>query len=78
MIKFILIAIGIFIYILIGTILSYVFQGNVNSEVKVTDDDLNSVYILLWPIATIFLFLLFILLILIEVINKIFKTNIEL
>ena len=78
MIKFILIVMGIFIYILIGTILSYVFQGNVNSEVKVTDDDLNSLYILLWPIATIFLFLLFILLILIEVINKIFKTNIEL
>lgn len=78
MIKIILIVIGIFIYILIGLILSDVFQGNVNSEFKITDDDLISTYVLLWPIVTIFLFLLFILLILIEVINKIFKTNIEL
>ena len=78
MIKFILIIMGIFIYILIGIVLSYVFEGNVNSEFKVTDDDLDRMYVLLWPLTIIFLFLLFILLILIEVINKIFKTNIEL
>lgn len=76
MIKFILI--GIFVYILIGTILSYVFQGNVNSEVKVTDDDLNGIYVLLWPIVSVMLFIILLIFIVIEVINKIFKTNIEL
>lgn len=78
MIKFILIVIGIFVYILIGTILSYVFQGNVNSEVKVTDDDLNGIYVLLWPIVSVMLFIILLIFIVIEVINKIFKTNIEL
>lgn len=78
MIKIILIVIGIFIYILIGTILSYVFQGNVNSEVKVTDDDLNGIYVLLWPIVSVMLFIILLIFIVIEVINKIFKTNIEL
>lgn len=78
MIKFILIVIGIFVYILIGTILSYVFQGNVNSEVKVTDDDLNGIYVLLWPIVSVMLSIILLIFIVIEVINKIFKTNIEL
>lgn len=75
MIKFILIAIGIlFIYILIGLIL-YTLS---TSKFEVVTDPETWLIVILWPIAIIFLFLFLILLILIEVINKIFKTNIEL
>ena len=74
MIKFTLIAMGIFIYILIGLTLYTVSTP----KFEVITDPETWLIIILWPITCIFLFLLFILLILIEVINKIFKTNIEL
>lgn len=74
MIKIILIVMGIFIYILIGLTL-YALS---TSKFEVATDPETWLMITLWPLSIIFLFLLFILLILIEVINKIFKTNIKL
>lgn len=74
----VLIISGIFIYIIIGIILSYVFQGNVKSEFKITDDDLNSMYVLLWPVISVMLFIIILIFIAVELINKIFKTNINL
>lgn len=75
----ILLIIGvIFLYLIIGIILSYVFEGNVNSEFKITDDDLNIMYVLLWPVVSIMLFIIILIFIVVEFINKIFKTNFNL
>ena len=74
MIKFIFIAIGIFVYILVGLAL-YTLS---TSKFEVATDPETWLMVTLWPLTIIFLFLLFILLILIEIINKIFKKNIEL
>lgn len=74
MIKFILITMGILIYILIGLAL-YTLS---TSKFEVATDPETWLIVTLWPLTIVVLFLLFILLILIEVINKIFKTNIEL
>lgn len=74
MIKIILIVMGIFIYILIGLSL-YALS---TSKFEVMTDPEIWLMVTLWPLTIVFLFLLFILLILIEIINKIFKTNIEL
>lgn len=72
--KILLIIVGFFVYILVGlalyTLSTYKFE--------VATDPETWLMVTLWPLTIIFLFLLFILLILIEVINKIFKTNIEL
>ena len=72
--KILLIIVGFFVYILIGLAL-YTLS---TSKFEVATDPETWLMVTLWPLTIIFLFLLFILLILIEVINKIFKTNIEL
>lgn len=74
MIKIILIVVGIFIHILIGLLLAALSMSNN----EVTTDPETWLMVVLWPIVFIGLLILFIILILIEVINKIFKTNIEL
>lgn len=74
MIKFILIAMGIFIYILIGLAL-YALS---TSRFEVATDPETWLMVVLWPIVFTGLLILFIILILIQIINKIFKTNIEL
>jgi len=76
--KILLIIGAVFLYLIIGIILSYVFEGNVNSEFKTTDDDLNSMYVLLWPVVSVMTFILILIFIVVESINKIFKTNINL
>lgn len=76
--KILLIIGAIFLYLIIGIILSYIFQGNVNSEFKITDDDLNIMYVLLWPVASVMLFIIILIFIVVELINKIFKTNFNL
>ena len=76
--KILLIIGAIFLYLIIGIILSYIFQGNVNSEIKITDDDLNIMYVLLWPIVSVMLFIIILIFIVVELINKIFKTNFNL
>lgn len=72
--KILLIIVGFFVYILVGLAL-YTLS---TSKFEVATDPETWLMVTLWPLTIIFLFLLFILLILIEVINKIFKTNIEL
>lgn len=65
---------GIFIYILIGLLLAALSMSNN----EVTTDPESWLMVVLWPIIFIGLLILFIILILIQIINKIFKTNIEL
>lgn len=72
--KILLIIVGFFVYILVGLTL-YTLS---TSKFEIATDPETWLMVTLWPLTIIFLFLLFILLILIEVINKIFKTNIEL
>ena len=72
--KILLIIIVFFVYILVGLAL-YTLS---TSKFEIATDPETWLMVTLWPLTIIFLFLLFILLILIEVINKIFKTNIEL
>lgn len=74
MIKTILIVIGIFIYILIGLLLAALSMSNNEA----TTDPESWLMVVLWPIVFTGLLILFIILILIQIINKIFKTNIEL
>jgi hypothetical protein len=72
--KIILIVIGIFIYILIGLLLAALSISNN----EVTTDPETWLIVILWPIIFTGLLILFIVLIIIQIINKIFKTNIEL
>ena len=72
--KIILIVIGIFIYILIGLLLAALSISNN----EVTTDPETWLIVVLWPIIFTGLLILFIILILIQIINKIFKMNIEL
>lgn len=72
--KILLIIVAVFIYILIGLLLAALSMSNN----EVTTDPETWLMVVLWPIVFTGLLILFIILIIIEVINKIFKTNIEL
>lgn len=72
--KIILIIIAFFVYILVGLAL-YTLS---TSKFEVATDPETWLMVVLWPIVFTGLLILFIILILIQIINKIFKTNIEL
>lgn len=72
--KILLIVVAVFIYILIGLLLAALSMSNN----EVTTDPETWLMVVLWPILFTGLVILFIILILIQIINKIFKTNIEL
>lgn len=72
--KILLIIVAVFIYILIGLLLAALSVSNN----EVTTDPETWLMVVLWPIVFTGLLILFIILILIQIINKIFKTNIEL
>lgn len=72
--KILLIIVAVFIYILIGLLLAALSMSNN----EVATDPETWLMVVLWPIVFTGLLILFIILILIQIINKIFKTNIEL
>lgn len=72
--KILLIIVAVFIYINIGLVL-YALS---TSKFEVATDPETWLMVVLWPIVFTGLLILFIILILIQIINKIFKTNIEL
>ena len=72
--KILLIIVGFFVYLLIGLLLAALSMSNN----EVTTDPETWLIVILWPIIFTGLLILFIILILIQIINKIFKTNIEL
>ena len=72
--KILLIIVAVFIYILIGLLLAALSASNN----EVTTDPETWLMVVLWPVVFTGLLILFIILILIQIINKIFKTNIEL